>query len=110
MYTVLYYTVVYYLSYSEEEENLDESVVVLDDDEDEEIDEGIVRLCTYRTRFSQAFSYILQLRKKRFSVKWSNFKIRNYIQFSVEIRKIVMSLYIWKILTFSLPFYHVKKE
>ena len=58
------FSIVYYLSYSEEEENLDESVVVLDDDEDEEIDEGIVHLCTYRTPFCQVFSYILRLRKK----------------------------------------------
>ena len=36
---------------------------------------------SYRTRFSQVFSYIIELRKKeKAAVKWCSFTIRNYIQ------------------------------
>ena len=54
-----------------------------------------------RTWFSQIFSYIIQLRKKKIPTSCCNFIIRNYIKInSVEIRTMVMSLYTWKIPNF----------
>ena len=36
-----------------------------------------------RTRFSQVFSYIIELREK-YAVKWCNYVLRNYIKLNLK--------------------------
>ena len=91
---------------------------------------------SYRTQFSQVFSWIIELLnfeaeyclfcgrrrvavaryrmiclvlRKKNVVMWCNFIMRNYMQTYIEIVTIVMSLCTWKISIFSLPISHVKK-
>ena len=51
---------------------------------------------SYRTRFYQDFSYIIQLRQESSRKKLCNFIIRNFTQLSLLIRSIVLCLHIEK--------------